>query len=116
MPTTHSIARRTAGSKSVMAPSVWPSAPSMAKRIPELESETFATSTTFDALNRPTRLTSADTSAIVPVYNEANLLDSVTVFIRGAASGTLFVGNIDYDAKGQRLQVAYGNGVRSAYS
>ena len=35
--------------------------------------------------------------------------------LRGAAIATPFVTNIDYDAKGQRTLIDYGNGVRTTY-
>ena len=35
--------------------------------------------------------------------------------LRGAAVATPFVTNIDYNAKGQRELIAYGNGVRTTY-
>jgi RHS repeat-associated protein len=80
-----------------------------------LESETFTTSTEFDALNRPTRLTTPDNSQIRPTYNEANLLERVDVNLRGAAQSTSFVSGVSYDAKGQRLQIDYGNGTTTKY-
>jgi RHS repeat-associated protein len=39
----------------------------------------------------------------------------VEVNLRGAAVSTPFVTNIDYDAKGQRTLIDYGNGVRTTY-
>jgi RHS repeat-associated protein len=36
--------------------------------------------------------------------------------LRGAATETVFVQNIDYDAKGQRTLIEYGNGVRTTYT
>jgi RHS repeat-associated protein len=85
-----------------------------------LEPETYTSSTTYDALNRPVTLRSPDNSLIRPGYNEANLLERVDVMLRGAASNgqpvwTPFVTNIDYDAKGQRQRIDYGNGATTAY-
>jgi RHS repeat-associated protein len=80
------------------------------------EAETYASSTRYDALNRPTELTAPDNSLIRPTYNEANLLERVEANVRGAASATPFVVDIDYDAKGQRTLVAYGNGVKAQYA
>jgi len=70
--------------------------------------ETFSSSTTYDALNRPTAVTTPDKSVYRPSYNEANLLDKVDVNLRGADSATPFVTNIDYNAKGQRTRIDYG--------
>lgn len=80
-----------------------------------LESETFTTGTEYDALNRPTRLTTPDNSKIRPTYNEANLLERVDVNLRGATQSTSFVAGVSYDAKGQRIQIDYGNGATTNY-
>ena len=40
-----------------------------------------------------------DASVVVPTYNEASLLESVSVNLRGAAAATPFVTNIDYNAR-----------------
>jgi RHS repeat-associated protein len=76
---------------------------------------TFASSTTFDALNRPLTVISPDGSSYQPTFNEANLLDKVDVRLRGAGAATAFVTNIDYNAKGQREKIEYGNGATTAY-
>jgi RHS repeat-associated protein len=75
----------------------------------------FTSSTTYDALDRPLVVTSPDSSVYQPTFNEANLLNKVEVRLRGAAAATPFVTNIDYDAKGQRAQIGYGNGATSTY-
>ena len=40
----------------------------------------------------------------------------VTVNLHGAATATAFVTKIEYDAKGQRTLIEYGNGAQTAYS
>ena len=70
----------------------------------------FTSRSTFDALNRPLAVTSPDGSVYHPTSNEANLLETVDVNLRGAAVATTFVKNIDYNAKGQRELIEYGCG------
>lgn len=79
----------------------------LASPAPALQSEIFTSSTTYDALNRPITLTTPDRSVVHPAYNEANLLERVSVNLRGAATETVFVSDIDYDAKGQRTSIEY---------
>ncbi len=93
--------------------------------VPRLEADTYTSRTTFDALNRPIMLTMPHTPAmqpnvIRPSYNEANLLDRVDANLRGANENgqpvwTPFITNINYDAKGQRGSIDYGNGVATTY-
>ncbi|MCK5218237.1 RHS repeat-associated core domain-containing protein, partial [bacterium] len=99
---------------------------------PQLETETFTSSITYDALNRPIQVIAPHSSrvgtklnVIQPVYNEANLLESEDVWLeQDAEPGGLldpdtatqhFVTNIDYNAKGQRELIEYGNGVLTQY-
>jgi RHS repeat-associated protein len=83
---------------------------------PGLEPERFSGSTTYDALNRPISVTAPDASVYRPTFNEANLLEKVDVTLRGAQTPTPFVANIDYDAKGQRVLIKYGNHVKTEYA
>jgi RHS repeat-associated protein len=83
----------------------------------ELEKETFTSSTTYDALNRPIQLTAPHSdkpntkiNLIRHIYDEANLLDRVEANLRDDAKVTTFVENIDYNAKGQRTKIVYGSG------
>src|SRR5262249_46769920 len=82
---------------------------------PLLETEGFTRRTTYDALNRPMTLITPDMSVIRPIYNEANLLERLSVNLRGAAALTPFLTNLDYNAKGQRELCEYGNGARTTY-
>jgi RHS repeat-associated protein len=82
---------------------------------PFLTGESFNTSTTYDALNRPITLTTPDGSVVQPIYNEANFLERLGVALRGAESATEFVTNIDYNEKGQRKLVEYNNQTRTEY-
>lgn len=86
-----------------------------------LEAETFETRTAYDALNRPVELrtphhAALPASVITPGYNEAGLLDTVDVRVRGAAAPTRFVTDIDYDARGSRERIVYGNGAVTTYT
>jgi len=72
-----------------------------------LDDPPFVSSGTFDALNRSLTTTSPDGSVSQPRYNEANLLESLSVSVRGA-SPTTFVQNIDYNARGQRTHIECG--------
>jgi RHS repeat-associated protein len=83
---------------------------------PELEEAIFAMTTTYDALNRPVTQTTPDASVARPQYNEANLLESLAVNIRGAAELTPFVTYVNYNAKGQREVIQYGNGAQTGYT
>lgn len=74
-----------------------------------LESETFPTTATFDALNRLVSRTTPDTSETRPTYNEAGLLEAIEVRIRGALASTTFVESVEYNARGQRELIRHGN-------
>ncbi|MFB7450729.1 SpvB/TcaC N-terminal domain-containing protein [Streptomyces sp. NPDC056194] len=76
----------------------------------------LTTSTTYDALDRPVETTAPDGSVTRCSYNEAGLTERVEVRLRGAATATAFVTDVDYDAHGRRTRVAHGNGARSAYT
>ena len=81
---------------------------------PQLDTEVFSTETSYDALNRPVSLTAPDRSVVRPAYNEANLLERLDVSLKAQATFTPFVTNIDYNAKGQRELIEYGNGARTS--
>jgi RHS repeat-associated protein len=86
-----------------------------------LEADSYCSRTRYDALNRPMELTAPDKSKVCLAYNEANLLERVEANLRGAQQNgqpiwTPLVTNIDYDAKGQRVAIDYGNDVRTTYT
>ena len=81
-----------------------------------LETETFQAHTSYDALNRPALVTTPDLSAYRPTFNQAGLLETIDVHLRGEQTATTFVANIDYNAKGQRQLIVHGNGVATRYS
>jgi RHS repeat-associated protein len=89
---------------------------------PETEIESFASQTKYDALNRPVEIIAPHSNkpdtkrnTIYPVYNEANLLEGIKATLNGATEATVFVKNIDYNAKGQRDRIDYGNGVSTLH-
>ncbi len=91
------------------------------QQLPDLTSlpatpDTFASSSTYDALNRAVTLTTPDSSVATVAYDEASLPLSINVNLRGAAAQTNYVASITYNAKGQRLQIAYGNGASTSYA
>lgn len=82
---------------------------------PALAPELLAASSTYDALNRVMIATAPDASTIQRAYNVANLLERVDVGIQGAAPIPLIT-NVDYNARRQRLLVAFGNNTTTSYS
>ncbi|MFE0631568.1 SpvB/TcaC N-terminal domain-containing protein [Streptomyces sp. NPDC058864] len=76
----------------------------------------LTTRTEYDALNRPATVTTPDGSIHHATFNPANLLERVEVRLHGADATTSFVTNIDYNARGQREQIDYGNGASTAYA
>jgi RHS repeat-associated protein len=83
---------------------------------PLLDAESFVSQTAYDALNRPTSMTTPDASELRPTYNDAGLLERVEARLRGGAAWTTFVDDIDYDAHGRRERIDYGNGTTTVYS
>jgi RHS repeat-associated protein len=101
---------------------------------PTLEEEIFESRTVYDALNRPIQMVAPHdiqkanivTDVIQPAYNEANLLEMINVWLKhGGEPATLLapptadlpaVRNINYNAKGQRELIEYGNGVTTTYA
>jgi RHS repeat-associated protein len=98
-----------------------------------LDAPVYTGRTRYDALNRPIQVIAPHSdqpgftvNIIQPVYNEANLLDQVHAWLNANAepAGRLATGtadlhavtNIDYDAKGQRRLIEFGNGARTTYT
>jgi RHS repeat-associated protein len=70
----------------------------------------FTVLTEYDALNRVTSRTTPDLSVTVPTYNQAGLLETLSVGVRGATTTTV-ISNVDYNARGQHLQYDYADPV-----
>ena len=81
-----------------------------------LDAEALTTTTEYDAFGRPTTVVTPDGSVATPAYDEAGLLGSVAIRLRGAAAATTFVADTAHNARGQRERVRFGNGVTSTYS
>ncbi len=81
-----------------------------------LEAESFTFMTQSDALGRISEQTGPDGSVITPGYNKAGLLESEQIK-HGDANQTTrtYIKNIDYNEKGQRSQIIYGNDVITRY-
>lgn len=74
----------------------------------------FTTTAEFDALGRATNATTPDGSITTTTYNERGLIATVSVALHGGAAQS-YVTSVGYDARGQRLRLANGNGVVCGY-
>lgn len=79
-----------------------------------LDSKIYETNSAYDALNRVIQLIypeDIDTQRkiLIPTYNRAGALESVQL------AGNTYINHIAYNAKGQRLLIAFGNGIMSRY-
>jgi RHS repeat-associated protein len=81
-----------------------------------IESAAFTTLTAYDAMARVVDLTTPDGTVVTPTYNSACLMASLSANLRGAASATTIVAKVDYNAQGQRVAIAYGQGVAVDYA
>ncbi|HEY6247730.1 MAG TPA: SpvB/TcaC N-terminal domain-containing protein, partial [Pyrinomonadaceae bacterium] len=97
-----------------------------------LEAEVYVSVTRYDALNRPIQLLAPHVNqagktinVIQPGYNEANLLERLDAWLGQNAEPVALLDpqsanlhaviNIDYNAKGQRTRIEYGNGALTEY-
>jgi RHS repeat-associated protein len=90
-----------------------------------VEPGVYTTTTKYDALSRPTLVTTPHTPTMQPsvirsTYGDAGLVNRLDVNVRGTASAGVptwmaFVTNVEYDAKGRRQRLVYGNGVTTIY-
>ncbi|WP_159032298.1 MULTISPECIES: SpvB/TcaC N-terminal domain-containing protein [unclassified Streptomyces] len=98
-----------------------------------MAAETYRSRTRFDALGRPVQQVAPHSdqpgtaiSVLQPRYNEGGLLEAVDAWLGGdtepaalldpAGADLHAVTGVDYDAKGQRTLIAYGNGARTSYT
>ena len=105
----------------------------------QLSDEVFTTQSRFDALGRVTQSVFPRSDRRIDnkerkyrleqrTYNEANLLESVNVWLDKTTlpiqlinavqdkPDIVVIKNIDYDAKGQRQRIDYGNGTSTTYT
>jgi len=80
-----------------------------------LEDATYTSKTTYDAMNRLTTATAPDGSVSIYKHNHTNQVKQIFNHLRGTEYSSSFVQNIEYNAKGQRTLVEYGNGAKSVY-
>lgn len=81
----------------------------------DLETEYFTFKTATDALGRITQQIAPDGSIITPSYNEAGLLDGETVLHPGDTVAAVYIKDIDYNEKGQREKIIYGNNTSTKF-
>jgi len=77
----------------------------------DLEMDTFTFITETDALGRVSQQRTPDDSILTPSYNESGLLNSESVTHADPAITRTYIKNIDYNEKGQRKKIVYGNDV-----
>ena len=87
---------------------------------PVLQAEVFTTETSYDALSRPTRVVAPHSDPLtagvsVPGYDPSGKLQTMDVYVRGAAVPVRCVQDTDYDARGQRQRLDLGNGTSTLY-
>ncbi|MTI86959.1 MAG: insecticidal toxin complex protein [Balneolaceae bacterium] len=79
-----------------------------------LEADTFTVEKEFNALGKQVQETAPDGSITTYTYNAGTLLEKVEVSRDGHIS--IFVKNISYNAKRQRLLIEYGNDTETQYN
>lgn len=82
----------------------------------DLEADSFTFTTETDALGRITRQIAPDGSIITPQYNEAGLLNAETVKHPHLPTNSIYIKDIDYNEKGQRNRIVYGNDVVTKFT
>ena len=74
-----------------------------------LDATEYTTEQKYDALNRVFELKYPDKTLVDIEFNDVNLLNNLKV------DGSLYIKNIDYNEKGQRKSILYGNNVQTKY-
>jgi len=86
-----------------------------ANLLTDLEVDDFTFTVETDALGRISKQTTADESIITPLYNETGLLKGGSVKHVNPDLTTSYIKDIDYNEKGQRIKIIYGNDVISKF-
>jgi hypothetical protein len=81
----------------------------------EMEEDVYVYQNSYDASNRRVEFTTADDSVIYHFFDQAGHLIRVEGRIRDFEERTVFVKNMEFNAKGQRTCVQYGNGTKTTY-
>lgn len=79
------------------------------------ETETFEEEGEFDALNRPSKQISADDTERLMSYKRSGLLEAVELKVKDGTTEDAIT-DIYYNARGQRTDVYYANGSKTAYT
>ena len=87
----------------------------------KLEPKAYVTTSLYDALNRVTAITypedvSGNRALLTPQYNRGGALNAVKLRKNSAAVEETFVEHIAYNAKSQRVLIAYGNGMMTRHA
>lgn len=82
---------------------------------PTLGAEIYTSRFTYNALKLLITETAPDGSVTTNIYNRTGLLNRVNVTF-GDKSEQQVINQIEYDAKGQRTSIQYGNGITTNYS
>ncbi|HEX5736593.1 MAG TPA: SpvB/TcaC N-terminal domain-containing protein [Blastocatellia bacterium] len=98
---------------------------------PALDQETFISSGRYDAINRAIQLvlphveSRASTDVVQQIFNEAGLLEKIDVWLKHAGEPNQILDpqtadlhlleGIEYNCRGQRESIKYGNGVTTIY-
>lgn len=87
----------------------------------KLEPKAYVTTSSYDALNRVTAITypedvTGNRAQLTPEYNRGGALKAVKLRKSNVAAEETFVEHIAYNAKAQRVLIAYGNGMMTRHA
>ncbi|KAH0566014.1 hypothetical protein GP486_000586 [Trichoglossum hirsutum] len=80
---------------------------------PQLQTEIYRTSTTYDAVNRSITVSEPDGSVIKHYYNRAGQIQRVVVELPYKKTSQVILSDAQYNARGQRMQTLLGNGIQT---